>query len=682
MKKFTKTTSGKRGGLFVGKSHDDGGIPAVVVDTGQPIEVEGGEVIINKEASKKYWKELSKINQSAGNGVAIPPPMEFSKDVSTYKGGGKISISAIRQGSEMEMEHAKTIQAYKKSDVSVKEVARQIAKDHLKENPNYYKILTKLKLAKGGEVVCRSCGNSWLKNQKDVGMNVFECDKCGNNNHKFYKGGVTPNMTQSEIKAFYDSPEGKKLDAETFKEWESLVNMSTSELKAFYNSEEGKKAGLTKAKADELGIDNGRTSARWIMKMKGISYTNWTSDMWRWAKKQINFIKRMSGNKGSLYDEDGNKTRKHTSLLIWGHNPEKFNNGGQTIDNNLNIVFSDDNFQIRNIGGADVFYKKSNGLWEIIPEKDYYKLGGSKHNFITDEIAKTTYLGKDLFYQKQNGTWKIISEKDYYKFGGKTISQTPAPKKDRIKGSETNSKNSSENSLSAKEITFSTQTINSIKSILSDHNKNSTKSVDLNTAKAVVRRGMGAYSSSYRPTISGGKPNSRVAWGLARLKAFLFKVENETSKSGKYSQDNDLIEDLGYDYEKFAKGNRISKELQGGDCYFVAGNIALKRSFPKISAKYPISEFTGTPYVIHAEVSGQGQLSGFRYGHAWVEDDLYVYDLSNGREIVFPKQLYYAMGNVTTVSPQYYKYTFDEAVKKMVDSGHYGYWDLKTTSGL
>ena len=117
MKKFTKTTSGKRGGLFVGKSHDDGGIPAVVVDTGQPIEVEGGEVIINKEASKKYWKELSKINQSAGNGVAIPPPMEFSKEVSKYKGGGKISISAIRQGSEMEMEHAKTIQAYKKTGI-------------------------------------------------------------------------------------------------------------------------------------------------------------------------------------------------------------------------------------------------------------------------------------------------------------------------------------------------------------------------------------------------------------------------------------------------------------------------------------------------------------------------------------------------------------------------------------
>ena len=35
----------------------------------------------------------------------------------------------------------------------------------------------------------------------------------------------------------------------------------------------------------------------------------------------------MSGNKGGLYDDKGNKTRKHTSLLIWGHNPEKYEQG-------------------------------------------------------------------------------------------------------------------------------------------------------------------------------------------------------------------------------------------------------------------------------------------------------------------------------------------------------------------
>jgi hypothetical protein len=512
--------------------------------------------------------------------------MEFSKDVSSYKTGGKISMSAIRQGTEIELEHASTIDSFKKQGISVKAVAQKIAKDHLKENPNYYKILTKLKLAKGGEVVCRSCSNSWLKHHKDVGMNVYECDKCGNNNHKFYKGGVTPDMSKSEIKAFYDTPEGKKLDAETYKEWKSLVNMSTSELKNFYNSVEGKEAGLSESEAKNLGISNGRTSARWVMKMKDLPYESWTSDMWIWAKKQISFIKRMRGNKGSLYDDNGKKTRKHTSLLIWGHNPEKFETGGSTI------------------------------------------------------------------------------------------SKTPAPQKDRIKGSKTNLKNTSENSNSAKAITFSEQTINSIETLLKTHNENSNKFVDLNTAKAVVRRGMGAYSNSHRPTISGGKPNSRVAWGLARLKAFLYKIKNGTSKSGKYSQDNDLIEDLGFDYQKFAKGTRISQRNKGGDCYEVAGKIAIDRKLPNNQ------KFNGTPYVVHAEVSGQGAISGIRYGHAWVEDDLNVYDFSNGRAIVFPKQPYYIIGNVKTVKPKYYKYTFEQAIQKMLKTGHYGSWELQTESGL
>ena len=113
MENQNKTSNARKGGLFVGNSHDDGGMSAIVVDTGQPIEVEGGEVIINKVASKKYWKELSEINQSAGNGVAIPSPSDFSKDVSKYKGGGKITMSAIKQGTEIEREHAKTIKTFK-----------------------------------------------------------------------------------------------------------------------------------------------------------------------------------------------------------------------------------------------------------------------------------------------------------------------------------------------------------------------------------------------------------------------------------------------------------------------------------------------------------------------------------------------------------------------------------------
>lgn len=146
---------------------------------------------------------------------------------------------------------------------------------------------------------------------------------------KFKTGGSISRMTPSELKEFYASDEGKKLDAQTYSEWKRLVNMTKSELENFYNSVEGKKAGLTTSQAKEQGIDSGRESARWIIKMKEIPYKEWSSDMWRWAKKQINFIKRMSGMRGRLYDDKGNKTRKHTALLIWGHNPEqKFAKGG------------------------------------------------------------------------------------------------------------------------------------------------------------------------------------------------------------------------------------------------------------------------------------------------------------------------------------------------------------------
>ena len=776
LKKYSKSSDGKKGGLFVGKSHSNGGIPAIVVDTGQPIEVEGGEAIINKEATKKYWKELSKINQSAGNGNPIPPPQGFSDEVSQYSNGGKISKLAITQGTKHELEHSDTIDKFKKQGVSDKEVARKIALDHLKENPNYYKVLKKLKLKKGGEIVCRSCGWSWLESENPKGENLYKCHKCNSDNKNFYKtgGGV----------------ENKK---EVYDEWKTLLNMSASELKKFLETEDGKKAGLTKEKADELGIGSGRESASWILKMKAVPYSQWSDTMWSWAKRQIGFIKRMSGNKGSLYEDNGNKTRKHTSLLIWGHNPEKFMSGGKVVDkeqrkeivkilqsfgltqsktkNPLKEVSFDRFEKIRIVLQGGYTLSNDNKLIQIdydnyalekkYGKKNFQKILEHQVEFIKKIEQELKNHGFELYDYGYPSNYEIsIIGKKNQKMadGGRTIAQTPAPKKDRIVGSEKNAPKSSESIKSAEKIVLSEQVLESIETILHEYNKDTSKKVDLNTAKAVVRRGMGAYSSSHRPTISGGKPNSRVAWGLSRLKAFLYKIENGKSKSGKYSQDNDLIDDLGYEHEKFngggslcvwekngfreypktfpqewqlvewsmngyspsfkgklyfqsgtglmyieksdgkifkpkpsnklfwrkiqeyAKGNKIKAENKGGNCYEMAGNIAMGKSFFREGISYP--EFVGTPYVIHAEVSGQGAISGLRYGHAWVEDDMFIYDFSNGRKIVFPKELYYAIGNVITKPPKYYKYTFDEARKKMLETGHYGSWDLKTESGL
>ena len=87
----TETNNGKNGGTLKGKPHSRGGIKAVVTDTNQMVELEGGEVIINKEASKKHWKELSRINQSAGGGVPILPPdsTDADSDPEEYKRGGR-----------------------------------------------------------------------------------------------------------------------------------------------------------------------------------------------------------------------------------------------------------------------------------------------------------------------------------------------------------------------------------------------------------------------------------------------------------------------------------------------------------------------------------------------------------------------------------------------------------------
>jgi hypothetical protein len=262
--------------------------------------------------------------------------------------------------------------------------------------------------------------------------------------------------------------------------------------------------------------------------------------------------------------------------------------------------------------------------------------------------------------------------------GGLTVAKTLAPKSEQIYGSSKNPKKSSSDSISAEKIQFDKKTLDAIKNKVAKHNEeHPNKKVTIASAKAVVRRGLGAYSSSHRPTISSGKPNSRVAWGLARLNAFLYKVVEGESKSRKYSQDNDLLDELGIAHEKFKTGGttkNIPKKKRMGDCYLVAGQMAMGTFYKN---KYD-SEFIGTPYLVHAEVVGQGAIEGIRYGHAWVEDDVFVYDFSNGRELTVPKALYYQMGQIIKQQPKYFRYTFEEATKKMVETKHYGSWDLIT----
>ena len=90
-----------KGGITEGKSHKEGGIPMEVKSTGQKVELEGGEGVINKRnmaSDKKFdfqGKEMttceiaSEINSANGNGVQIDCDNVTGKKYE-YATGGKI----------------------------------------------------------------------------------------------------------------------------------------------------------------------------------------------------------------------------------------------------------------------------------------------------------------------------------------------------------------------------------------------------------------------------------------------------------------------------------------------------------------------------------------------------------------------------------------------------------------
>ena len=120
-----------------------------------------------------------------------------------------------------------------------------------------------------------------------------------------------------------------------------------------------------------------------------------------------------------------------------------------------------------------------------------------------------------------------------------------------------------------------------------------------------------------------------------------------------------------------------SKKNTAGNCFEVSGRFALNGVTEIYNQK-----FIGIPYVVQAEVLGQGSLENIRFGHSWVEDDFFVYDFSNGLNLIYPKQRYYMVGQVIEEKPTYFKYTFVQATKKMLDTGNFGPWDLITSTGL
>ena len=98
----------------------------------------------------------------------------------------------------------------------------------------------------------------------------------------------------------------------------------------------------------------------------------------------------------------------------------------------------------------------------------------------------------------------------------RTQAQTPAPKRDQIKGSKKNPSGSASGSRGG--IKIGEASVKALENMRDEHNdkyKAKSKKVDLGTLKAVFRRGAGAFSVSHRPGMN------RNQWALARVRTFL-----------------------------------------------------------------------------------------------------------------------------------------------------------------
>ena len=106
----------------------------------------------------------------------------------------------------------------------------------------------------------------------------------------------------------------------------------------------------------------------------------------------------------------------------------------------------------------------------------------------------------------------------------------------------------------------------------------------------------------------------------------------------------------------------IPEEHKGGECYMCAGRHVW--SNPE------------THTLVHANVTGQGQIEGVRYGHAFTEFEgdngmAMVHDPS--ADVTLPADFYYHLGQINPDEVR--RYSHDEMNTKLQESKIWGPWD-------
>lgn len=120
----------------------------------------------------------------------------------------------------------------------------------------------------------------------------------------------------------------------------------------------------------------------------------------------------------------------------------------------------------------------------------------------------------------------------------------------------------------------------------------------------------------------------------------------------------------------------IPKENQHGNCY----EASLRCFQDNVFRKSPESK---TMVLVHGIPTGQGAISGIKFGHAWVE---YLFEMESVKDyelwIVIdpannisgiPREMYYKIGNINL--SETVRYTYAEAKRMMSEHLTYGPWD-------
>jgi hypothetical protein len=124
---FTRTD--KIGGFLASNNN-------IVIENVEPVTAFATKI----DFQKNKQKLIAKLSEWARTWGQESIGFEYEGDLyyvgQEFKNGGSVSV-----GTRHEMEHADTINKYKRKDITTKQVARAIATDHIKEYPNYYNYL-------------------------------------------------------------------------------------------------------------------------------------------------------------------------------------------------------------------------------------------------------------------------------------------------------------------------------------------------------------------------------------------------------------------------------------------------------------------------------------------------------------------------------------------------------------